>query len=99
MMSKEYEVGYALHRCRMDIMDNILRVSNEGARKTHIMYKCNLSFKQLNTYLDLLVSIRLLKSVPPRTEEKSDSNTYETTEKGQDFVQAYRKLRDLFATR
>jgi predicted transcriptional regulator len=97
MMIKEYEVGYALHRSRMDIMENILRVTNEGARKTHIMYRCNLSFEQLHTYLDLLASMGLLKSVPPRTGERSNSNMYETTEKGQAFIQVYRNLTDLFA--
>jgi len=51
MMSKEYELRYALHRGRMDIMENILRVANPGAKKTRIMYRCNLSFKQLNVYL------------------------------------------------
>jgi predicted transcriptional regulator len=81
----------------MDIMENILRVANEGAKKTHIMYRCNLSFKQLNAYLNLLVSIELLKSVPPRTGERSDLNMYETTKKGQAFVQAYHSLTDLFA--
>jgi predicted transcriptional regulator len=35
----------------MDIMENILRVANPGAKKTRIMYRCNLSFKQLNVYL------------------------------------------------
>ena len=97
MITKEYCVGYALHRGRMDIMENILSVANEGARKTRIMYSCNLSFKQLHAYLDLLVSIGLLKSVPPRTGEKSDSNIYETTKKGQAFIHAYRNLIDLIA--
>lgn len=92
MMSKEYEVGYALHRSRMDIMENILRVATEGAKKTRVMYRCNLSFKQLHAYLDLLVSIGLLKSIPSRTGEKSNSNTYETTKKGHAFIQAYRSL-------
>ena len=78
-------------------MENILRVANEGAKKTHVMYRCNLSFKQLNAYLDLLVSIGLLKSVPPRTGERSDLNMYETTKKGQAFIHAYRNLIDLIA--
>ena len=97
MMSKEYEVGYALHRSRMDIMENILRVTNEGAITTHIMHKCNISFKQLHAYLDLLVLMGLLKHIPPRAGERSDLNMYETTEKGQAFVQAYRSLTDLCA--
>ncbi len=98
LMSKEYGAGYALHRNRMDIMENVLCVADGGARKTRIMYKCNLSFKQLHSYLDLLVSMGLLKSVPARTGEKSDSNMYETTEKGQAFIQAYRNLTDVCAT-
>jgi predicted transcriptional regulator len=81
----------------MDIMENILRVTNEGAKKTHIMYRCNLSFNQLNAYLDLLVSMGLLKPVPPRTGERSDLNMYESTKKGQAYVQAYRSLTDLLA--
>jgi len=97
MVSKECDAGYALHRSRMDIMENILRVTNEGAKKTHIMYRCNVSFKQLHAYLDLLVLMGLLKSIPLRTGERSDLNMYETTKKGQAFVQAYRSLTDLFA--
>ena len=95
MMRKEYEVGYALHRSRMDIIEDILCVANEGAGKTRIMYGCNLSFEQLHVYLDLLVSKGLLNSVPQRTGARSNLNMYETTEKGQAFIQAYRSLTDL----
>lgn len=92
MMSKESEIGYALHPSRINMMEKILRATSEGAGETHIMFKCNLNSKQLHAYLDLLISIRLLKSVPPRTGERSDLNMYETTKKGQAFVQAYRSL-------
>jgi len=96
-MSKEHEVGYA-HRSRMDMIANILRVASGENQKTLIMPRCNLSFKQLHAYLNFLVSIGLLKSVPPRTGEKSDSNAYETTEKGESFIQAYRRLESLLAS-
>ena len=81
-----------LHRSRMDILSDILQVAQGGARKTEIMHQCNLSFKQLRAYLDLLVSMGLLKSTPPEPREKRNSNTYETTAKGRAFIQAYRNL-------
>ena len=87
-----------LHRSRMDILSDILQVAKEGARKTEIMHQCNLSFKQLCTYLDLLVSMGLLKSTPPEPGEKRNSNTYETTGKGRAFIQAYRNLTVLLAS-
>ncbi len=93
----ENEIGSSLHRSRMDIMENILSVAMKGARKTHIMYRCNLSFEQLNAYLDLLVSLGLLKSIPLKTEDKIRSGIYETSSKGQLFVQAYRNLTALCA--
>ena len=86
-----------LHRSRMDILSDILQVAKGRARKTEIMHRCNLSFKQLRTYLDLLVSMGLLKSTPPEPGEKRNSNTYETTAKGRAFIQAYRNLTVLLA--
>ena len=82
----------------MDIIANILRAANSGAKKTHIMYKCNLSFKQLHVYLDLLGERRLLKCIRSKTEARNDSYTYETTSKGRAFLQAYSSIRALLST-
>jgi len=70
-------------------------VANEGAKKTHIMYQCNLSFKQLHAYLDFLVAIGFLKSDASQIGGKSDSLLFETTGKGKAFIEAYRNLRAL----
>jgi len=86
------------HRSRMDIIANILSAANDGARKTHIMYRCNLSFKQLHVYLAFLKDRRLLKSVPIKTEEKNNSVTYQTTGKGRAFLQAYSSIRALLSS-
>jgi len=86
------------HRSRVDIIANILRAANSGAKKTHIMYKCNLSFKQLHVYLDLLRERKLLKCIRTKMEEKNDSYTYETTNKGRAFLQAYSSIRALLST-
>jgi len=87
-----------LHRSRIDIIANILLAANEGAKKTHIMYKCNLSFKQLHAYLEFLVEMGLLKSISEKTETNENSLLFETTKKGQAFIEAYDNLKALLVT-
>lgn len=84
-----------LHRSRVDIIANILRVSDGGAKKTHIMYRCNLSFRQLHAYLNLLVDRKLLRKVEQK--ESSRQELYETTSKGKAFLQAYKSIKTLLA--
>jgi predicted transcriptional regulator len=86
-----------LHRSRIDIIASILRAAEGGARKTHIMYRCNLSFRQLHIYLNLLEERGLLESVRTRSGEKNDSSTYKTTRKGRSFIQAYRNIRAILS--
>jgi predicted transcriptional regulator len=89
-----------LHRSKMDIIDNILQAANDGgAKKTHIMYKCNLSFKQLHAYLELLVEMGLLKPVSLVTETNEKLLLFETTKKGQAFIKAYDNLSALLVTK
>ena len=73
-------------RSDIDIMASILNEAKGGARKTRIMYRCNLSHKQLQAYLKLLLRLGLLES---------PSNSFETTVKGRKFVEAYRTLKAL----
>ncbi|RLI40344.1 hypothetical protein DRO69_13030 [Candidatus Bathyarchaeota archaeon] len=83
-------------RTQIDIMASILNEAVEGARKTRIMYACNLSYRQLQSYLKLLLGMKLLKRV---SENKSNKTIfYETTAKGQDFLLAYRNLKALMAS-
>lgn len=82
-----------LHRGRVDIIADILSEAAEGAKKTHVMYRCNLSFRQLQTYLDFLLDRGLLE----RSERRSSGRLLWTTAKGQDFLRAYRNLRVLLA--
>jgi predicted transcriptional regulator len=81
------------HRGRFDIMANILSTASDGAKKTQLMYRCNLSFKQLEIYLSMLIVKKLLAK---RVHNGSkDLVIYETTDKGHSFLQAYRTLRAL----
>jgi predicted transcriptional regulator len=77
-------------------MANILLVSTGGAKKTHIMYKCNLSFRQLHAYLSLLMDRKLLRKIEKR--ESSRQELYETTPKGREFLQAYKSIKALLST-
>jgi predicted transcriptional regulator len=77
-------------------MANILLAANEGGtRKTHIMYKCNLSFKQLHAYLRFLVEMGLLRPVVGNIGTDDSSGLFETTKKGEAFIKAYRNLNAL----
>ena len=71
-------------RDRLFIIAEILDIAKEGALKTQIMYKANLSFAQLNTYLKLLLEILLLEIV-----EKNGKNIYKTTKKGVQYMHNY----------
>jgi predicted transcriptional regulator len=78
------------HRGRFDIIADILASAMGGVRKTTIMYRCNLSFKQLETYLGFLLNKGLLKMFIKR--ESAASRFFETTKRGMDFLRAYRNL-------
>lgn len=91
-MNKDRSNG---HRDRFDIIADVLREAAVGVRKTHLMYRCNLSFKQLETYLKFLVDTGLLKTVMKK--ESSKTFLFETTEKGQAFLRTYRNLKTLLS--
>ena len=84
------------HRDSIDIVADILRASLGGARKTQLMYNCNLSFRQLESYLNLLLEKNLLRS---KTVERSRSSIiFEITEKGQKFLRSYKILKSFIST-
>ena len=94
-MHSKFEVALNSSRKRsgIDIMASILSEARKGARKTRIMYRCNLSHRQLQVYLKFLLDIRLLMSISE--EGNSKTNFYETTTKGRNFLDAYGKLKEL----
>ncbi len=80
-------------RSDIDIMANILNEAHEGSRKTRIMYRCNLSHRQLKAYLKLLLDMGFLAF----HSEKDSNNPYqfETTVKGLEFIDAYQTIKSL----
>lgn len=80
------------HRGRFDIIADILSASSkEGVRKTHIMYRCNLSFKQLKSYLGFLIEKGLLHAIAQN--DGSNPGLIEITGKGKQFLKAYNGLK------
>ena len=77
-------------RDHLFIMAEILEVAIDGALKTQVMYRANLSFAQLNEYLRLMLDIKLLESV-----KNTERVRYKTTAKGVRYLQSYREIRDL----
>ena len=80
-------------RSDFDIMANILSAANKGTKKTRIMYRCNLSHKQLQVYLKLLLEIEFL--VPHTKKQDGKLNYFITTPKGCKFLDAYHTLKGL----
>ena len=75
------------NRTRVEILASILKVAGTRTLKTHIMYKANLSFRQLERYLALLETNGMLA----RT---FDDNTimFQVTEKGNEFLKDYERV-------
>jgi len=81
------------HRGNFDIIADILDASHGGVKKTYLMYRCNLSFKQLKNYSHFLLDIGLLHIITIK--EQSEDRLFELTPKGREFLRAYRGLKDL----
>jgi predicted transcriptional regulator len=77
-------------RDRLVIMAEIIGLAKKGISKTHIMFKANLSFSQLNQYLELLSNTALLEKIS--IDEKV---VYHATEKGLEFLEKQQEAIDL----
>jgi predicted transcriptional regulator len=85
----ETKVVREMKRDRLKIIAEILQAAKNGAKKTHIMYQCNLSYRQTNRFLTFLLETGFLRI----------GNSYDTTEKGLQFLQIYQTLELLLNTR
>lgn len=67
-------------------------VAMSGRTKTYIMRKCNLSYRQLQAYLEVLLDKGLLE-VKPRDVKGNLVKIFATTQRGQSFLKAYADLK------
>jgi len=81
------------HRGRLDIIADILEASYDETRKTYLMYRCNMSFRQLKYYLNFLLGKELLCLVSE--DVNSNHGLFEITSKGKEFLRAYKGLKAL----
>jgi predicted transcriptional regulator len=72
------------YRTKLEIVTDILRTAAYGTRKTHIMYKCNLSYKLLKHYLSRMLKVNLISLA-------EEDIYYITTEQGRLFLEEYEK--------
>ena len=77
-------------RDRLFIIAEILNIAKGGSLKTQIMYRANLSFAQLNEYLNFLIKMEFLA-----IKNENRKNTYLTTDKGYRYLEKYEDLASL----
>ncbi|HKU49546.1 MAG TPA: winged helix-turn-helix domain-containing protein [Nitrososphaera sp.] len=75
------------NRGKIQIMGDILALATAGIKKTHIMYRANLSYEQVHLYLGELIEKRLVMQ-----DVSQDGIAYRTTEKGREFLQYYQRI-------
>ena len=76
-------------RNRLEIMDNILSLTEgRGIKKTHIMYQANLSYMELEKYLDRLIGKQLLAE---------RDGYYTTTKLGLEYLEKFKEIQSLMA--
>ncbi len=84
-------------RDKITIMSDILeiiRIKNNDAKPTNIMYKANLSHEMLIEYITELKQKELLIE----TIDKNEKRTYRLTEKGFKFLNDYKQMRGFLAS-
>ena len=77
-------------RDRLVIMTEIIGIAKKGTSKTHIMFKANLSFSQLNQYLSFLSHACLLEKF-----SHNGRDIYKATPKGLEFMERQQQIMDL----
>ena len=76
------------NRGKIQIMGDVLALATSGIKKTHIMYRANLSYEQVHLYLGEMIGKRLIsQDVSPQ-----DGVVYRITEKGREFLLYYTRL-------
>ena len=89
MFNLENNQQTVANRTRIEILASILKVAQKGALKTHIMYKANLSHKQLTKYLQFVMSNALLQEI---NDPEDGTRYFRVTEKGIQFLKDYERL-------
>jgi predicted transcriptional regulator len=79
---KDGQTSISRRRDEIEIVVDILRIAENGARKTRVLYLGNLNTVSLEKYISLLRQRRLL-------EFDSNRNIYWTTPTGKEFIKKF----------
>ena len=77
-------------RSELDIIAKILTLSKKGAKKTNILYKCNLSYTQIQDYLPFLIDKEVLEECLIKKKGRNHKY-YKTTTKGLGLLESAQK--------
>jgi predicted transcriptional regulator len=80
------------NRNRMEIVSNILDIARNGALKTHLMYKANLSYMVVTQYLNFLMKAGLIEEI---LTEEGPTRLYKTSSKGFKYLEVYQDLQQI----
>jgi len=72
------------YRSKIEIVAAVLDVARKRAKKTHIMYRGNLSFRLLNAYLNVVMRAGLIRFI-------REDECYLLTEKGRMFLEKFNR--------
>ncbi len=92
-ISQQSVMGWGI-RGWVEIVETILEICENGALKTHIMYKCNLNSKQIIQYIQFLQNHKMIET--QRYMPDSKRVIFRTTERGKKYMEAYKQLEDIF---
>ena len=82
-------------RSEIKIIQKILTLSSDGARKTEILYQGNMSYTQLKSYLPFLLEKNILEEVSVLNNGYS-SKMYKTTDKGFGLLNGIKRVLKYF---
>ncbi|HLN45640.1 MAG: winged helix-turn-helix domain-containing protein [Chloroflexota bacterium] len=72
------------HRDKVDIVAKVLMAASQNVGKTQIMYQANLNYDMLMKYLTEALNFQFVML-------DSERRFYQITDKGQEFLEAYRE--------
>src|SRR5512146_3277130 len=75
------------YRCKIDLAADVLSAALKCQKKTHIMYSCNVNFKQLYRYLNMLLKSKLLSF-------NHLTDSYAVTERGEKFLKLFQVYKE-----
>ena len=79
-------------RSELEIINDILILAEQNVKKTAILYKCNLSYNQMQKYLKFLVHKKAIK----QDIDDDGIKTYKTTRYGNSFLRDINITLDYF---